>query len=93
MKMGKIAVRLKNRYALRIAVKEALNTLPIEETKVGDYFTALGCNVCFDENDCDGVSGILPYNRHSGQREKKSRMISGSLLCQLTKVFSAEKNG
>lgn len=36
-----------------------------------EYFTALGCNVCFDEDDCDGVSGILPYNRHSGQGRKK----------------------
>lgn len=38
-----------------------------------EYFSALGCNVCFDESDCDGTSGILPYNRHSGQgREKVS---------------------
>lgn len=36
-----------------------------------EYFTALGCNVCFDESDCDGVSGILPYNRHSGQAREK----------------------
>lgn len=35
-----------------------------------EYFTALGCNVCFDESECDGVSGILPYNRHSGQKRQ-----------------------
>lgn len=32
------------------------------------YFTELGCNVCFDESDCDGKNGILPYSRHSGQK-------------------------
>ena len=33
-----------------------------------EYFTELGCNICFDETDCDGVSGILPYNRHTNQK-------------------------
>lgn len=36
------------------------------------YFTNLGCNVCFTEDDCDSVSGILPYNRHSGQERRIS---------------------
>lgn len=44
-----------------IADKDSLN-----------YFNELGCNVCFDESDCDGVSGILPYNRHAGSNKQKS---------------------
>lgn len=36
------------------------------------YFTELGCNVCFTEDDCDGIMGILPYNRHSGQKRTLS---------------------
>ncbi|MGN0609726.1 MAG: hypothetical protein ACI4J6_11005 [Oscillospiraceae bacterium] len=44
MKMGKIAVRLKNRYALRIAVKEALNTLPTAVCYFNPSGTVKLCN-------------------------------------------------
>ena len=44
-----------------IADKDSLN-----------YFKNLGCVVCFDESDCDGISGILPYNRFIGQRRNES---------------------
>ena len=33
-----------------------------------EYFTNLGSNVCFTPKDCDGESGILPYNRFSGAK-------------------------
>lgn len=69
-----------------------------------EYFTALGCNICFDESDCDGVSGILPYNRHSGQDKRKSPpekwmitvsthkgLLSGSEWVRIQNIL--EKNG
>lgn len=37
-----------------------------------EYFNKLGCNVCFTLDDCDGESGILPYNRFAGQKRKIS---------------------
>lgn len=33
-----------------------------------DYFNGLGSNVCFSEDDCDGIKGIIPYNRHIGEK-------------------------
>lgn len=35
-----------------------------------NYFTSLGCNVCFTLNDCNGENGIYPYNRFSGQKRE-----------------------
>lgn len=33
-----------------------------------DYFNQLGSNVCFTKEDCDGIRGIIPYNRHIGEK-------------------------
>ena len=33
-----------------------------------DYFIKLGSNVCFTKDDCDGIKGIIPYNRRIGEK-------------------------
>lgn len=35
-----------------------------------NYFTDLGSNICFTLDDCNGENGILPYNRHIGQKRE-----------------------
>lgn len=44
MKMGKISGRLRNKYALRIAVKEALDTLPAAVCYFNSSGTVKLCN-------------------------------------------------
>ena len=36
------------------------------------YFKNLGCNVCFEIEDCNNEYGILPYNRYVGTKREYS---------------------
>lgn len=38
------------------------------------YFSELGCNVCFDLDDCNGEYGILPYNRYAGTKRENTNI-------------------
>lgn len=62
----------KNNYWHKSNVKRIL-TNPIyciADIDSLNYFTELGCNVCFTLDDCNGKKGIYPYNRFSGQKRE-----------------------
>ena len=61
----------------RFAIKGILQNpvYAVADEKIRDYFLLKGSELCFQAEDCDGICGIMAYNRTDQGRAKSSALL------------------